>query len=30
MVKKFTNHDGALGDGRYLSDHCAMIADIVY
>jgi len=30
MVKKFTNHDGALGNGRYLSDHSAMIADIVY
>ena len=29
-VKKFTNYDGSLGEGRYLSDHNALTADIVY
>ena len=29
-VKKYTNYDGSLGEGRYLSDHNALTADIVY
>ena len=29
-VKKYTNYDGSLGEGRYLSDHNALTADMVY